>query len=95
MHILLVKNTNDVNLKPVQIFPRESLAFESPFLLFINVLLVGSCIYIYSMRTAKYNVYIYIYIFNIPSIGFVLWTTGFMMSTFRIDWQTEVKLLHF
>ena len=32
---------------------------------------------------------------GIPSIGFVLWATGFMMSTFRIDWQTDVRLLQF
>ena len=32
---------------------------------------------------------------GIPSIGFVLWATGFMMSAFRIDWQTDVRLLQF
>ena len=50
VHILLVQNTNDVNLKPVQIFPRKSFSFGN-----------DDYIYIYSMTTANY-VQIYIYI---------------------------------
>ena len=32
---------------------------------------------------------------NIPFIGFFLWATRFIMSTFRIDWQTEVNSCSF
>ena len=27
--------------------------------------------------------------------GFVLWTNGFIISKFWIDWQTEVRLMQF